>query len=138
MKTKEHLSKTVKQGILFVLASGIGFSINTGVTVFLHEILGVSPGISFAVALVCSYVVNFLNNRKWVFASDDSPLPQIARFLAVSLLFRLVEYLVFVLLHYLLGVHYLAAVLIALFSFYVVKFFVYRDLVFTNGKNMIE
>ncbi len=134
MKTKEHLRKTVRQGILFVLASGIGFSINTGVTVFLHEILEISPGISFAVALACSYAANFINNRKWVFSSDDAPLPQVARFLVVSLLFRLAEYLVFTLLHYLLGIHYLAAILISLFGFYFVKFFVYRDLVFTNGK----
>lgn len=124
----------MRQGVLFLIASGIGFLINTGVTVFLHEILGISPGISFAVALACAYGANFVNNRKWVFSSDAAPLPQVGRFLAVSLVFRLAEYLVFVLLHYLLGIHYLAAVLIALFSFYFVKFFVYKEHVFTSGE----
>ena len=138
MNTKEQITKTIRQGILFVIASGIGFLINTGVTVFLHEILGISPGISFAVALASAYVVNFYNQRKWVFSSNSAPLPQVIKFLVVSLLFRMAEYLVFVLLHYVLVVHYLAAVLIALFAFYFVKFFVYRDLVFTRGKETIS
>jgi len=137
MCKKDDIRKILRQGFLFVIASGIGFLINTGVTVFLHEVLGISPGISFAVALACAYAANFFNNRKWVFSSDAAPGPQVVRFLLVSLLFRLAEYLVFFILHYLLGIHYLAAVLIALLSFYLVKFFVYRDLVFTSGKQPV-
>ncbi|MFH1964256.1 MAG: hypothetical protein ABIJ42_01815 [Acidobacteriota bacterium] len=60
------------------------------------------------------------------------------KFLSVSLIFRLAEYMVFVLLHIILGMHYLVAVLISLFSFYFVKFFVYKELVFTCKRDMID
>ena len=138
MEVKGHLKQTIRQAVLFVLASGIGFGINVGLTAFLHEILGISPGISFAVALACAYAVNFFNNRRWVFASDAEAFPQVVKFLSVSLVFRLAEYLVFVLLHIILGLHYLLAVLISLFSFYFIKFFVYKKLVFTSRKNLID
>lgn len=125
----------IRQAVLFILATGIGFGINIGLTAFLHEILGIPPGISFAVALACAYIVNFFNNRKWVFSSDAEVFPQTVRFLAVSLGFRLAEYLVFLLLYITLGLHYLAAVLISLCSFYFLKFFVYREVVFTSREN---
>ena len=127
------LEQTIRQTVLFGLASGIGFAVNIGITAFLHEVLGITPKISFAVALACAYAANFFNNRTWVFNSDAKALPQVARFLSVSLLFRLAEYLVFLLLHAMLGLHYLIAVLISLFSFYFIKFFVYKKLVFTRG-----
>jgi len=127
------LEQTIRQTVLFGLASGIGFAVNIGITAFLHEALGISPGISFAVALACAYAANFFNNRTWVFNSDAKALPQVGRFLSVSLLFRLAEYLVFLLLHAMLGLHYLIAVLISLFSFYFIKFFVYKKMVFTRG-----
>jgi len=133
MSGKMDLEQTIRQTVLFGLASGIGFAVNIGITAFLHEVLGITPGISFAVALGCAYAANFLNNRTWVFNSDAKALPQVARFLSVSLLFRLAEYLVFLLLHAMLGLHYLIAVLISLFSFYFIKFFVYKKLVFTRG-----
>ncbi len=127
--------RTIKQGFLFILATGIGFAINVGLTAFLHEILGIPPGIAFAVALACAYAVNFFNNRKWVFASDAAAVPQVVRFLSVSLGFRLAEYLVFLLLFNILGIHYLFAVLISLSSFYFLKFFVYKEIVFTSKKD---
>ncbi len=128
-----HLQKlTIRQAVLFTFATAIGFGINIGLTAFLHEILGLSPGISFAVALACAYIINFFNNRKWVFTSDAEVFPQTVRFLAVSLGFRLAEYLVFLLLYSALGLHYLAAVLISLLSFYFLKFFVYKEVVFTS------
>ena len=133
LNTKLQLYQTLKEGILFIIASGIGFAINLGITAFLHEILGVSPGISFAVALVCAYAANYFNNRKWVFSSDAAPLNQVGRFLGVSLVFRVLEYLVFTLLHYVLGIYYLGAVLGSLISFYFIKFFTYKKLVFTRS-----
>ena len=135
MEFNYDLKSTIKQGILFILASGIGFAINVGLTAFLHEILGIPPGIAFAAALACAYAVNFFNNRKWVFASDAATVPQVVRFLSVSLVFRLLEYLVFLILYSTLGMHYLLAVLISLFSFYFLKFFVYKELVFTSKRD---
>ena len=136
MEINYDLEKTIKQGILFILATGIGFAINIGLTAFLHEILGIPPGIAFAVALACAYAVNFFNNRKWVFASDAAAVPQVARFLSVSLVFRLLEYLVFILLYGTFGMYYLFAVLASLFSFYFLKFFVYKKLVFTSRRDI--
>lgn len=137
MTGKTDLEQTIRQTVLFGLASGIGFAINIGITAFLHEVLRISPGISFAVALACAYAVNFFNNRTWVFDSDAEAFTQVVKFLGFSLLFRLMEYLVFLLLHIILGFHYLVAVLISLFSFYFIKFFVYRKLVFTRGRDGI-
>jgi putative flippase GtrA len=132
MDLNNYQKLMIRQAVLFIFATGIGFGINIGLTAFLHELLGISPGISFAVALACAYIVNFFNNRKWVFSSDAEVFPQTVRFLAVSLGFRLAEYLVFLLLYGALGLHYLAAVLISLFSFYFLKFFVYKEVVFTS------
>jgi putative flippase GtrA len=137
MEVNHQQRRTIRQAVLFIIATGIGFGINIGLTAFLHEVLGISPGISFALALACAYVVNFFNNRKWVFASDADTLPQAGRFLAISLCFRLAEYLVFLLLYSALGLHYLAAVLLSLFSFYILKFFVYKEVVFTSKGNPV-
>lgn len=123
---------------MFVLASGIGFGINVGLTAFLHEVLGVSPEISFGIALACAYGANFFNNRTWVFDSDVEAIPQVGRFLVISLIFRLAEYLVFALLHVVLGIYYLAAVLISLLSFYFAKFFVYKEIVFFSRNRPVE
>lgn len=133
MNISTLLKQNFRQASLFLLASVIGLSINVGITAFLHEVLGCSPRFSFAVALVVAYSANFLNNRKWVFSSNVAPGGQVIRFLAISLSFRLLEYLVFLLVHLVFGIYYLAAVLISLASFYLFKFAAYKHLVFTRS-----
>lgn len=135
MDLNQYQKLTIRQAVLFIFATGIGFGINIGLTAFLHEILGLPPGMSFAVALACAYIINFFNNRKWVFSSNAEVFPQTVKFLAVSLGFRLAEYLVFLLLYGALGLHYLVAVFISLISFYIFKFYVYKEVVFTSKGN---
>jgi putative flippase GtrA len=76
-------------------------------------------------------VVNFIAMRFWVFPGSDRPIAkQLAGFALTSLVARSSEYGVFLLLHHLAGVYYLAAAALTLVVSMGVKYFVYGSWLF--------
>ncbi len=116
--------------VRFVAATLIAMIFNFGGTWLLHEVWGVGPQKAFAIVLVLVYVVNFTLVRFWVFTSRQNIYKQMMSYVMVSLCFRCSEYLVFTLLYTVLGLYYMLAVFISLFSLYCIKFIVYRFFVF--------
>lgn len=120
-------------GIRFVLLSGSSFLINVGLTVGLSELAHLREEFSFLIALVTVFLANFLGMRYWVYGDTTQRLgflAQLVCFLPSTLGFRGLEYAAFLLLHTLLGLHYVLAVLIVLVVGSLSKFFFYRITIF--------
>lgn len=115
----------------YLMQSGMSFGLSFGVTVALHELAGTSKELSFAVALCVVTVFNFLGFRHFVYRTADvAPLKQFLAYLASCAGFRLTEYCTFVVLERWLGVPYTLALVAVQGMSFVMKFFVYRRVVF--------
>ena len=80
----------------FAGLSAVSFGANLGLTVFLHEGVGVPQRGAYATALVCVFLLNFLGLRYVVYNSRKRTAPtQLLGFLMSSLAFRGTEYAVF-------------------------------------------
>jgi len=119
----------------FVGVAAVGFPLNLAVTVFVHEILGASEEMAFAVALITLFVFYFLANRHFTFrATGGDPSRQLFRYAVFSALFRLSEFLGFLVIHTLFDVQYVIAAVVILGTSFLLKFYFYGDVVFTEGR----
>jgi putative flippase GtrA len=119
----------------FVLLGAISFSVNLSITAGLHELLGVSPDLAFAVGLLTVFAMNFAAMRWWVFPGSDRSLArQLGIFATTSLGFRGAEFLVFLGLRHLAGVYYLVAAAATLLLSMLLKYFVYGSWLFADGR----
>lgn len=113
-------------------AGALSFSINVGLTAFLHEVLGVLEEIAFAISLVVAFIVNFITCRYYVFDGRSGDVrKQLLAHLVLSLFFRGTEYLGFLLLHTVMGLPYLLAVVTVLVVSFAAKFLFYKNVVFS-------
>ena len=106
--------------------------VNLGLTIGLHEGFGIDPAIAYGVALVTVFLMNFVLFRYYVFVQAEplALVPQFMVYTTSAIGFRLTEYLAFLLLHTLLGVHYVLTIFVVQGISFVVKFFFYGKLVF--------
>jgi putative flippase GtrA len=119
----------------FLLLGGLSFSLNLGITATLHEIFGVSPEVSFAVALVAVFCLNFAMMRWWVFRGTRRPiLGQLAGFGGSSLFFRGLEYAGYFALFRYVGFPYLGAALTVIGISFTLKYLVYNFWLFSREK----
>lgn len=120
----------------FGLLGLVSFTLNLGLSALLHEVLGASEELSFGISLAVVFVVNFLACRYIIFdASGSNLVRQLTAFTLSSLAFRGTEYAAFLLLHSLIGIHYLIAIITVLGISMISKFFFYRSAVFVAHKN---
>jgi len=113
----------------FVLGVG-SLALNLVIVTFMSEMLETSAAVAGACGYAIVFVVNFALARRYVFESSAAIVPEATRFAIVQLVTRCGEYGAYLGLTYLLGVHYFAAVLIVGIVFFIVKFGIYRFLVF--------
>ncbi|MFQ5416991.1 MAG: GtrA family protein [Myxococcota bacterium] len=119
----------------FLLLGGLSFSLNLGITAALHEIFGVSPEVSFAVALVAVFCVNFAIMRCWVFRGTSRPIrSQLAGFGVSSLFFRGLEYAGYFALFRYARFPYLVAALTVIGISFTLKYVVYNFWLFSREK----
>lgn len=110
--------------------TGASFIVNLGLTIGLHEGLGVKPEMAYAIALITVFFMNFIFFRYYVFV-QETPAPvgrQFAAYTGSAIGFRLAEYAGFVIIHSLLGLHYIATVILVQGIAFVIKFFFYGKL----------
>jgi putative flippase GtrA len=113
----------------------IGMVLSVGITAFVHEVLGISEELAFAVALASVVSFHFMSGRYVIYgAAAGDPKRQLLRFGLATGGFRAAEYLGFLVLHTLIGVPYLLVIVIVLGSSFIAKFFFYGRVVFTGGK----
>jgi putative flippase GtrA len=122
--------------IRFTAMGSLGLILNLGITAFVHEVLGASEELAFAVALAIVFSFHFLSGRYVIYgAADGDPKRQLLRYGLATGGFRAAEYLGFLVLHTIAGIPYLAVIVIVLGSSFIAKFFFYGHVVFTgNGK----
>jgi len=119
--------------IRYLVFSGASFCANLGITAALHEVLGVSPELAFAIALTFVFGMNFAGLRWWIFAGTKRPFgSQLLGFGLSSLIFRGLEYAGYLLLLRGLGVPYLAAAVATIGVSFVAKFVVYDSWLFSR------
>lgn len=123
----------VNEGLRYLAMTGVSAAITLGLPFVLHEGFAVRPDIAVAIGLGTAFLVNFATGKFYVFRRKGSTKAQLGRFTLVSLLFRLSEYFLFLVLHNGFGVQYMIANTAVLFVSFCLKFFVYKIFVFTNG-----
>jgi putative flippase GtrA len=120
----------------FGLLGLVSFTLNLGLSALLHEVLGASEELSFGISLAVVFAVNFLACRYIIFdAAGGNLVQQLTAFTLSSLAFRGMEYIAFLLLHSLIGIHYLIAIITVLGVSMISKFFFYRSTVFVEQNN---
>ena len=117
----------------FGLTGIASLGVCVGLTVVMHEWFGWAEELSFAMALVLTYVANFLSCRYLVFVGGGGqPGSQLLAYGLASLVFRGLEFGGFLVLHSWIGVPYvLAAIAVKVLAF-VVKFLFYGRFVFND------
>lgn len=119
--------------VRYLLLSGLSFALTLGMTAALHEAFGVSPEISFAVALVVVFLSNFAGMRWWVFRGTSRPAVfQFMGFGLSSLSFRGLEYCGYLVLYRIAGIPYLAAAVATIGISFAVKYVVYDSWLFSR------
>jgi putative flippase GtrA len=97
-----------------------------------------SAPVAAALGLASALVVNFLMLRYFIFRGTQLPWGrQLLTFLASSGVFRGIEYLGFLLVNSLAGVHYLLALVLVLAGSFILKFIVYEGWVFAKRSHSI-
>jgi putative flippase GtrA len=121
----------------YAVASAFSFVFVIGLTAALHELAGVSETLAPAIALVVALFVNFALLRLWVFPGQEASIGrQFAETAATSIVFRAVEYAIFLGLHLGLDLNYLVATGASVCISAVAKFFVYREIVFSRDRSV--
>ena len=119
----------------YAVASAFSFVFVIACTAGLHELAGLSETLSPALALALAFVVNFALLRTWVFPGQSAPVGrQMAETALASLLFRVLEYGLFLIGHLGLGIDYLVATGASVCVSALAKFFVYREIVFNRAR----
>jgi putative flippase GtrA len=119
----------------YAVASAFSFVFVIGCTAALHELIGISETLSPALALAGAFVVNFTLLRAWVFPGQSAPVGrQMAETALASLVFRALEYGLFLIAHLALGIDYLLATGASVCVSALGKFFVYREIVFNRAR----
>jgi putative flippase GtrA len=103
----------------------------------LHEWLLVPEIWAFACSISLAFIISFLSFRYVVLenARQQSATKQLGSFLIASACFRASEYVVFLILHLVLGLYYIVSVVIVLTASFFAKFFFYRRNVFVQRRS---
>lgn len=120
-----------RKEIRFLTLAGMSFVLNPGLTFLLHEGVHLSERIAYAIALTTVFTFNFFMLRKWVYQAEaESAGKQGLRFISTTILFRLTEYVLFLLLTHMTSFHYLLIVLGISCTATILKFFTFGKHVF--------
>lgn len=123
----------LKSGVRFANLGLLSFLLVLGITAAGHELAGLPAEVSYLVALVAAFVVNYLGARWYVYRSFHVPIgKQATLFLGSTLAFRGGEFVGFMVLNNVLGVYYLLTVGLVMVASFVVKFLFFGRFVFTQ------
>ena len=119
--------------IRYLFVTGLSFVTNLGLTVLLTEVVNLPEELSFAVALMVVFLLNFFFMRYYIYTGcEGSAKRQFAMYIFSAIGFRGTEYVAFLMIHTWLGVQYAVAITGIQVWSSIVKFFYYGGLVFTR------
>jgi putative flippase GtrA len=108
------------------------FVINLGLAATFHEILALAEWLAVALSLSIVFVINFVAAKFVVFKSQGNWKRELPNFLVSSLLSRVFEYVIFLILFGVFSINYLFAIMISQILSFVLKYFVYKRYVFSS------
>ncbi len=124
---RDFIRRLVAFGSMSVLSLGV----NLGVTVLLHEVLHASEELSYAIALIVVFTMNFMLSRHVVFRSTSGDSIRQATLFGISTLsFRGLEYVLFLLLHTVMDLWYVGVIVGVSIPMTLVKFLFLGKFVF--------
>ncbi|MBV5308286.1 GtrA family protein [Chromatium okenii] len=108
-------------------------TLSIGLPIFFHEVINILEEVAVALSFAVVLLVNFFTVRYFVFAVNGSVAKQVGRFIFSSMIFRALEYVIFLLIFSLMQINYILAIVITLslsllVKFYFQKFFVFEKL----------
>jgi putative flippase GtrA len=107
------------------------FVINLGLAAVFHEMLFLAEWLAVALSLSIVFFVNFVVAKFAVFKSQGPWKKELPNFLFLSLLSRVFEYAMFLVLFGILSINYLFAIMLSQILSFVLKFFIYKRYVFS-------
>ncbi len=117
--------------VRFGIAGSASLLLNLMTTAFLHEILTWTETVSYGVSLVFVSVPMFILCRYFVFESHEQAFwRQLIKFYRSWVVFRIFEYLAFIVILKWAGVFYVFAIIGAQTAFVIAKFIFWRRNVF--------
>lgn len=120
------------EGFRYLLITSFSATLSLGIPFILHEGFFVNPSIAVAIGFATVFIANFVSVKLYVFRNKRSFKNQLWRFTFISFVFRLSEYVAFLLVTRLLGVQYLAALSIVLIVSLALKFISHKRFVFVK------
>jgi len=127
--------KLTREFVLYAIGSGLSVVMQLLLLGLFHEWVGFEERWAYLVAVALSFTVNFLYLRYVVYAGAVGRLSVLlGRTLAVSLAFRLVEWVLFVVIYPRVAVNYVVLSFVLMAGLFVLKFVVYRTWVFGKGR----
>ena len=126
----DHLHKLVRTKFArFLLVGASSYAIVTCLTIFLHEVVRLTESTAFFVGLVTVFTINFFILRQYVFLSSSSVGRSSLKFVFFSVFFRAFEYVLFVVMIS-IGVYYIVALTLSMATSTVLKYFMYKNVVY--------
>lgn len=130
---KTDLRDVAGSAVRFGVAACVCFVVNLGLTIGLHELIGLPEEVAFAIAIASVLVISFMMLRFWVYPEQTLGIGrQFLAHLTTNLGFRVTEYVTFLLLHSVLGLYYVYATIIVMGIAFPTKFLFYRLVVFRS------
>jgi putative flippase GtrA len=120
----------------FALVGALSYSLGVGLSAAFHGALGLGEPLAVGLALAIVLCTNFLLARTFVFRSRGPAHRELARFVATSVAARGGEYLLFLALLQALEINYLVALTAAMAVSNVLKFALYRSIVFRRSPSV--
>lgn len=128
--TQSPLARLTREGIRYIGAGLVVFPLGLGVSMLAHEVFGWSEQVAGAIAIVVLLAVGFYLGRSYVFHSTRLIHHQLVRFLFTAATMRGAEYCMFLVFLMVADINYLVSLTAALAISSMLKFFLYRFLVF--------
>ena len=131
--TEKYRSFRESKVFRFALLGAVSFAANLGLTYYFVDVLRLRPEMGFPASLASVLLLNFAANRWFVFEATEQSLGgQFLTFLVSSLLFRICEYGLFLLVFSLIGFGYLPIVATILVTSFCLKFIIFKTHIFAK------
>lgn len=116
----------------FLLATGVSACITVGLPILLHEGFDLREEAAVAVAFVFAFFFNFFVVKYYVFNSTGKAGGELIRFAIMAAIFRVLEYLAFLLMFTVLNLNYIFSLLSVLIISTLGKYLFSRHVVFAR------
>lgn len=119
--------------VKFVLLGGVSYVFAFFQMFSYTQLLDISYAPAYAITQVCMYLLNFTLARHWIFHSvAENPYKQGIKFFFAVVIFRFIDWCLFILLTNYIGIKYYLSIFLAMAFVFLFKYFAYKKKVFSD------